>query len=263
MLTIFKHCNFDRPSNLVPGSISDFDALSKLPKDEPNARQGKRWAPVRHGELVAEITSLLDRDFGLGYAPEQLEIDLSKDGKRMVGGMTLSNRCDLPAEMPLSYMSVAFHNSNDSTRALSIAVGQRVWICDNGMCTGEHVSRRKHTQGLDLREHLREVLLNGVAGYHTDLERTKRLWEHATKPRDKERFVYELHRYSKISDRVAARTAHLLQEPPHEEFKRDNAWCLYQAYNEASKGVSPWAQCRTLGRGWDVLEEITGLAELN
>jgi hypothetical protein len=46
--------------------------------------------------------------------------------------------------------SAGLRNSHDKTFALSILSGARVFICENGVLSAEHVISRKDTSGIDL-----------------------------------------------------------------------------------------------------------------
>ena len=48
--------------------------------------------------------------------------------------------------------AIGFRNSYDRSMSIGIAAGTRVFICDNLALSGEYISMRKHTSGLDYPE---------------------------------------------------------------------------------------------------------------
>ncbi len=115
------------------------DQLSSIPAPAPTAT----WRPIAHTDLVNAIERELEKR-DLAIRTEQYAIQ--RDGARLFGVMDLSR--DMTGEFSAS---MGLRTSNDKSMAVEIAVGVRVFVCDNLAFSGDLIAlRRKHTSGFDL-----------------------------------------------------------------------------------------------------------------
>ncbi|MFI5222716.1 MAG: hypothetical protein ACHQX3_00485 [Nitrospirales bacterium] len=125
------------------------DDLKALP--EPK-RLGSSHAPVPHSLLVESIeVEAMER----GYDVTKMELAVSKDRSQLFGVLDL-----VPPDGLHTLdrgISIGFRNSTDSTLAIKIVAGTRVFVCDNLALSGDLIAvLRRNTVGLDLGMELRE-----------------------------------------------------------------------------------------------------------
>ncbi len=105
------------------------------------------WTPVKHFDLVQLLTSQLCTN---GRYIVKEEFAVQRDGKQLFGVMDLNW-----GETQEHRASLGLRTSNDKTMSIQIAVGARVFVCDNLLFSGELIAlARKHTRKLDLEREL-------------------------------------------------------------------------------------------------------------
>lgn len=128
----------------VCGSNVNLDTLHQIPVERPE-RAGRVWQGIQHGELVDAVldeTSLrgwrvTDMRFALGNSPSELAaaFELHIPGIEPPPGQSFS---------------LGLLTSNAMKRRLKMVVGSNVFVCNNGVATGEIVMLKRHTTRLDL-----------------------------------------------------------------------------------------------------------------
>lgn len=190
------------------------------------------WVPIPHARFLDTIEKCLTRS-GLTTVTEAHGV--THEGRRYFGMLQVQN-----GSTPGDYsVIVGLRNAHDKRFNAGLAVGARVFICDNLSFSGEIQIGRKHTRFInrDLPQ-----LIESAVGRIGDLRRSQ-----------DERFI--AYKGKTLSDarvndiliqsldaRVvpASRIPAVLEEyrnPGHEEFKeKRNAWRLFNAYTEVLKG---------------------------
>ena len=109
----------------------------------PDVAFTKTFHPVHHREIIGAIKQSLST-FGLEIV--KAEYILAAEGKKLFSVWDLnqgnSNLC----------WSIGIRNSMDRSLAFGITCGSRVFICDNLAFSGEYITFRRHTSGLDADE---------------------------------------------------------------------------------------------------------------
>ena len=111
------------------------------------------FKPVAHIELVVKLEEVLQargiqiRTDNQGLRKEQFAI--SKDGMKLYGTMDLMKN-----GIEGMCASLGFRTANNKTMSLKIAAGLTVFVCDNGVFSGDILLSRKHTSGLNLMDEL-------------------------------------------------------------------------------------------------------------
>jgi len=126
------------------------DQLKQLP--EP-MRLGSSHSPVPHHFLVE---SLEVEAMEQGYDITKMELAVSKDNHQLFGVIDL-----VAPATPVGYsergISIGFRNSTNSTLAIKIVAGVRVFVCDNLALSGDMIAvLRRNTIGLDLEMEIHE-----------------------------------------------------------------------------------------------------------
>lgn len=122
--------------------------LSEIPIYKPQ-KAGQFWQGIQHGELVNTLKTQIEK--------KQLKIleekySVSNCGSELVGAYGLSSPFfDLGEEQELA---LGFITSNAMKNRLKIFVGSKIFVCSNGMVSGEVVMKKKHTIRLKLVEEI-------------------------------------------------------------------------------------------------------------
>lgn len=101
------------------------------------------WKPIAHADLIQAIDrQLMVRDIRI--TREQFAIQ--REGARLFAVLDLAL-----AESPETCAAMGIRTANDRSMALEIAVGVRVFVCDNMAFSGDLIAlRRKHTAKFNL-----------------------------------------------------------------------------------------------------------------
>ena len=105
------------------------------------------WHPFSHADVIRAIH--------IGTEVNSLDItneryDLTGGGDNMFASYTVRGS-ELAPNPDASYQ-VGFRNSIAKQMAIGITVGTRVMVCSNMCFSGDYITFRKHTSGLDLDE---------------------------------------------------------------------------------------------------------------
>ena len=106
---------------------------------------GRVWQGISHRKLTE---TLMEDMLGRGWVINSMAFNLSKDKADLAGAfdITLPN-----LDAPKGQMfSLGFLTSNAMRKPLKFVVGTRVFVCNNGMATGEIILSHKHTFRFDL-----------------------------------------------------------------------------------------------------------------
>lgn len=105
-------------------------------KSVPVPAKTNSYSPVSHSLIIDTIgEGLKDKGFHI----KSKQYNHSKYGQQLIGQYALGT------DDPTMGMMVAFRNSYDKSMSLGFATGANVWICGNGMISGELTHKRKHT----------------------------------------------------------------------------------------------------------------------
>jgi len=114
--------------------------LLQIPPPPPTAT----WKPIAHADLIQAIDrQLLVR--GITILEEKFAIQ--REGARLFGVLDLS----IEGDTPEFCAAMGIRTANDRSMALEIAVGVKVFVCDNLCFSGDLIAlRRKHTARFNL-----------------------------------------------------------------------------------------------------------------
>lgn len=106
-------------------------------------QETRTYKPISHGQLI-DLT--LESIHQAGFKLDQENYSSAREGNIANGKFTISNVAD--KEMQLQ---IGWQNSYDKSLSLKFAIGTRVFICENGMVSGDYGAFRKKHQG-DVQE---------------------------------------------------------------------------------------------------------------
>jgi hypothetical protein len=223
------------------------DQLRDIQTPEPT----DSWCPVSHFDVVNTLTSraaacglkIRSERFAVldGTLHSQFNEPTRLPGARLFGSLDFAPIPGL--EFPEGCApSAGLRNSHDKTFALSILSGARVFICENGVLSAEHVISRKHTSGIDLLASIDEALNAFMASISGFNELFQRLNERLLTRTKAHSLIVEAARAGAFaSDSILPIVAEF-ENPQHEAFKNRTAWSLYNACTERMKAQSPARQ---------------------
>jgi hypothetical protein len=199
----------------------------------PTPQATATWQPIPHGELIG----LVERNIGqLGFKIVNESYALARDGARFFGTLDLEN-CRQAEDYRIV---VGLRNSHDMSFPAGLAMGSRVFVCDNLAFSGEVQIARKHTRYI-----LRDLptLANSAVGRLNDL-------------REKQDTRIVAYKGTALADGQAhdiivravdarvipnQRIPDVLNEwrkPRHAEFEPRTAWSLFNAFTETLKDAN-------------------------
>jgi hypothetical protein len=114
------------------GEAIDYDALRQLPTPDPTASH----VPIPHHAVVDMVR------YALGFFGHELLEEhhaITPDGMNYFGVLSLRSPYGDYTDM------VGLRNSHKKQFPIGIAMGSRVFVCDNLAFHADHVIRRKHT----------------------------------------------------------------------------------------------------------------------
>jgi len=202
--------------------------LVRIPAPEAT----RTWRPVAHAELVDTLTAELATR-GLTIRREQYAV--------MREGAVLFAAYDLTWLDNGQYAAaLALRHANDKTLAVSIAVGVRVFICDNLVLSGDViVMRRKHTSGLVMAAELTAALDRYKGGMKVLTDGIGRL--EATPLSDEqakvrifdafEREILPMRHFPAVVDNYF--------EHGFADCAERTAWCLHNAFTREIRALNP------------------------
>ncbi len=128
MTNLMAHCD--------TGRVSEAEVMSV---EEPDFT--KTWHPISHAKVVTSLNKACEER---GLVTRERTYSLSKDGGKMFGVW------DIDTGDSDGCYSLGFRNSTDKSMAYGVTAGNKVFVCDNMAFSGEYISFRKHTSGLNL-----------------------------------------------------------------------------------------------------------------
>ena len=212
---------------------ADYDAVCEVVT--PAATD--TWCPVPHDLLIRQVTQTLS---STGISVVEQSFGLSKDGMKMFGVMTLGGGSDYAA-------TLGIRNSHDKTFPIGLALGARVFVCDNLSFSSEVVIKTKHTRHVLNR--MSSLVSTGVAKL---IDRRRSQDERIALYKETEvRGLPHLHdlvlRTYRSKAIPAAAIPLILDEvenPHHPEFKEPTLWSYFNCVTEVLKGFAD-VQSRT------------------
>jgi hypothetical protein len=191
-----------------------------------------RWYPIPHGQVLTNVERALDT-FGL-HVVEQ-EHGMWKDGNRYFAVLQVQN--GTPDAGGWS-MVIGVRNSHDKSFAAGIALGSRVFVCDNLAFSGEVNFARKHTRWI--ARDLPGISMRALGKLFTMKEKQIERHEAYTNRLIDDRTAHDVV-VRAVDARVIpnAKIAGVLKEwrePSFEDFQARTLWSLFNAFTFALKG---------------------------
>lgn len=191
------------------------------------------WRPLPHEDLIVGTQEALSAA-GLRVVSEQHA--LARDGQRYFGVMNLAARWNGPDDFAFA---VGLRNSHDKSMVAGLALGTRVFVCDNLAFTGEVQIGRKHTSRIidDLPRLIEQAVgqtLDRSAFLTQRIERYKDQRLHDVKAHD---LAIRAVDAKVISNAKLPAVIGEWRQPSHDAFAPRTAWSLFNAFTEVLKSA--------------------------
>tara|TARA_Y100001973_G_C5209214_1_gene344240 strand:- start:20820 stop:21575 length:756 start_codon:yes stop_codon:yes gene_type:complete len=188
------------------------------------------YQPVAHEEVISYVLNELS-DKLPQFKLQDINYGLSQKGQCLFGMATFSNGN--------KYMgpSIAFRNSYNKEFSLGFAFGSQVFVCANGMFTGDIVVAKKHTTNVwsSMRE-VMDVEIANVEKSYKKLETDVSAMKEIAMPTDEGFKALGLLRGKEVlTPRVFEKAMKEFIEPTYYEHKDGTALQLYNACTEGLK----------------------------
>lgn len=214
------------------------DELRQIPL--PLRPDNPRWVGIQHGEIADTLERIL---YGRGIRVKKEMWATSQDDQTLVGGLNIEfpSYLDIPALEGMDY-SIGLRHSNDCKHAMSFMVGAQIFICTNGIATGELVLNRKHTSGVNLRE----VLYDGLTRYiQKAKELSSTIWNMKARGlsrSDADNLLMQAGRARLLPWSGIGKVDKEYRDPTFADHDRKSAWGLYNAFTYVAQNISPVRQ---------------------
>lgn len=195
----------------------------------------RRWHPIAHATLVNQTLEALSN------TPEivtgKMQHSLTRDGSRYFGIVDIAN-----GENRNDYgLTVGIRNTHDRSFAAGLALGTRVFVCDNLCFSAEVVLHRKHT--LRIVEDLPRLantaigrLLEQKNEVHQRIETWKQYFLSQAQVNDVLIRALEAH---VITSTQIPMVLNQWKKPRFADFETRTAWSLANAFTEIIKRYRP------------------------
>lgn len=210
----------------------------------PEARE--TWVPIGHEDFISMAVATLERR-GLRVVEEGHGL-WGKDGSRYFGVLQVQN-----GFVATDYgMLVGLRNSHDQTFPAGLAIGSRVFVCDNMAFSGEVVLKRRHTREIlrDLPNLVDRAIERLLSLGKYQAQRIAAYKEYELDVLDDGREVHDLVIRSLDAGVIGPRRIQAVlqnyRQPQHEDFQPRDLWSLFNAYTEALKGSGSTLPDRTM-----------------
>jgi len=207
------------------------------------------YKPVSHRDMYEQTKDLLDKS-GIIVANETMQANGA--GTQLI--TTMDIRHPESSEMG---MRIAYRNSYNKTMSVGYVAGANVWICSNGMMSGELRFTRKHTGTVvsDLKDTITntiEQLEKNFLKLHRHSERMKEI---DLSTRDVSELVGRFYLEEDIITSTQLNVIkRQLEEPAYSEFSDPTLWSLYNHATFAFKEAAPMNYIKQHAKLHDFIE---------
>jgi len=198
---------------------------------------GRVWQGISHKDLT---NTLIQDMLGRGWIINSMAFSLSKDQADLAGAfdITLPNLDAPEGQM----FSLGFLTSNAMRKPLKFVVGTRVFVCNNGMATGEIILKHKHTFRFDLDFEVHDAL--NLYGEKARLVKNtvENMKERKLANREYESLLIKTGRDGILPWSRVGQLDEEYRHPTFRDFSERNCWGLYNAFTHIVKKSPPMNQ---------------------
>ena len=213
------------------GEIATLEQIAAAPVPEAT----DSYCPISHIDFVHMLDESTRRHFGTDTEITST-YGLTRDGARMFGVV------DIKMESGQHCLSIGVRNSLDKKFSAGVALGAKVFVCDNLCFSSSGINVfRKHTPNIvrDLRPMIDNAITLSTDEYRVISESWEAMKEIPVSLDMGYKGIGLAQGHGVLTPTQASVAFQEWQQPSHEEFEDRNAFCLYQAFTEAAKKGRP------------------------
>jgi len=192
------------------------------------------YAPVSHRNVIDAVYEQLDKH---NLHVKEERFNTARFGQQLIGYMDIEH----PSSKELG-MRLAFRNSYDKSMSVAFVAGANVWICSNGMVSGELQYVRKHTGGV-IRE-MNDRIINSINELDSHFERmlsySDKMKQRGLGISDASRMLGEMFiEKDLILPTQLSEVKRQLFNPKYEDFEDESLWSFYNHVTYSFKDSHP------------------------
>jgi hypothetical protein len=193
----------------------------------------KSYSPVSHEVILKTIYKELKKR-EMEVVSEKFKI--AREGNQVIG--LLNIKSEGSDEMG---MSLAFRNSYDKSMSIAFVAGSNVWICGNGVVSGDIKFVRKHTGEvlMELKDKVRSAINELKEVYENTLIFAARTKGILLTQKEMAGLMGVLYVEGIITSTQVSIVKSEILKPTHEEFNELNLWSFYNYVTYALKECHP------------------------
>ena len=215
--------NTSAKAMLNPATLSEVMGVPVPPRTDT-------YMPVPHGDIIEYVSTDL-ADMLPEFTLESNTFGLSRDGACLFGMASFKGGDGYAGP------SIAFRNSYDKSISVGFAFGAQVFVCANGMFTGDIVVAKKHT--LNVWQSVKQLVQGSVdrvgASYTKMLKDIDDMRAIQMRDCNAYEILGRLRGNNVLSARVFEKSLKEWHEPAYDEHKDGSALQLYNACTEGLK----------------------------
>lgn len=186
------------------------------------------WRPVPHVELV-EMLDLVLQQTGISIREERFA--LRRDGSVLFGVLQLAY-----GENGDGIAALGLRTANNKSMSIQICAGLSVFVCDNLAFRGDMIAlRRKHTNGLNLREELMLAVFRFQDHFMRLTHEIEGLKERRLEDVEAKALMHDVFAQGLMPVRFLTDVSRSYFEPSLPAFEPRNAWSLHNAFTSIAK----------------------------
>jgi len=209
------------------------EELALVPTPPPTkSERGRLHVPVAHSDLADAVERSV---IATGLRVVDQQFALTKSGDRCFGLLTIGD----DREGGDYAITIGVRNSHDKKFPVGLALGSRVFVCDNLAFSSEEKVSTKHTRHVYSR--LPGLVDDAVSKLFTHrLGQEKRINAYKLAEVEGTRHLHDLilraYRADAIPKLAISEVIEEYEKPRHPEFDAKNLWSVFNAFTEVLKG---------------------------
>lgn len=191
------------------------------------------WEPIPHLSLIQSVKDVIN-DFDAEITRESY--GMSHEGNRMFGVLDFTS-----PDTNLGY-SIALRNSHDKKFSAGVSAGQRVFICDNLILSGDFVLKKKHTKNHEFLNSIKNSNLSLTSQVKNLTDKLNALREQELTLNEARLLVFKAYEESAISSSKMGLVWEEFLLPTYGQFKASTKFNLLMAFTEVAKAEGSFLQ---------------------
>ena len=212
---------------------------------EVNTPQGSgRWKPVPHKTVASHFIGLTEQR---GFHIESVKYGLDTFGD-MFGYIRLGNEALVGKNADHIKQVIGFRNSHNKRFSISAVAGAQVMVCSNLQFRGQFSMRAKHTTNVmgRLEDRIHGLIDQATSSWSETIKNYATYAAHDLSDADANDLIVQSAEAGAINCSDILKVKAEYKDPTHAEFRKQNAWTLFNASTEILKKVPTQLSQKTI-----------------